>query len=505
MNASRGFLSFTLALLSVVALAAPAAAQATFGDLTGRVTDAQKSAVPGAAVTVRNEGTGLTRTTTSGDQGDYTLTQLPPGSYTVTAELSGFKKSIVREMQVVVGTRATLNFELEVGTLEEAVDVVASAALIETTRSDLSGVVTEEEVASLPMLNRTFAGLSIIMPEARPVGNFDPTKTRIGNFAMSGGDGRQLDVNVDGGDNKDNVVGSLIQNFAYESIQEFEVLQHRWTAESGRSVGGVVNVITKSGTNQLRGSAFGSYRGDNTRKMDFFELQRKAADNTFEKADFTRQEFGGSIGGPIARDEVFFFGAIERFRERSQNVVTQSAFTQLNAIPGASVLSTIPTPYDDTLLTVKADWQMGAGQRLFGRLAYQDQSSPNDQIPVPATSDLNNGNTNTTRNYDFVAGHQASLGSSRLNQFNFHFQNFTNEILPNVTDVAFLDFPSVDSSPNANTPQQTTSTKYQFRNDFSQLSGAHSLKFGTNYIYTQLGGYFYFGASGYTVRWFDDP
>ena len=116
------------------------------------------------------------------------------------------------------------------------------------------------------------------MPEARPVGNFDPTKTRIGNFAMSGGDGRQLDVNVDGGDNKDNVVGSLIQNFAYESIQEFQVLQHRWTAESGRSVGGVVNVISKSGTNQLRGSAFGSYRGDNTRTMDFFELQRQDAD-----------------------------------------------------------------------------------------------------------------------------------------------------------------------------------------------------------------------------------
>ena len=138
------------------------------------------------------------------------------------------------------------------------------------------------------MLNRTFAGLSIIMPEARPVGNFDPTKTRIGNFAMSGGDGRQLDVNVDGGDNKDNVVGSLIQNFAYESIQEFQVLQHRWTAESGRSVGGVVNVISKSGTNQLRGSLFGSYRGDDTRTMDFFEKQRQAADSDASRRPSSR-------------------------------------------------------------------------------------------------------------------------------------------------------------------------------------------------------------------------
>jgi hypothetical protein len=501
----RVFVRTTLTLLCCLSIAATSAAQSLTGEITGRVLDSSGLGAPGATVTATNVATGLERSTTTGGEGDYTIPLLPPGTYTVSAELSGFKKALASDITITVGMRRTLPFELQVGALTEQVNVSAESSLVETTRSDVAGVVSEREIASLPLLNRTFAGLSIIMPEARPVGNFDPTKTRIGNFAMSGGDGRQLDVNVDGGDNKDNVVGSLIQNFAYESIQEFEVLQHRWTAESGRSVGGVVNVITKSGTNQLRGSAFGSYRGDKTRTMDFLELQRRAADPTFEKADFTRQEFGGSIGGPISRDELFFFGALERFRERSQNIVTQTAFTQLSAIPGASVLSTIPTPYDDTLLTVKADWQMGAGQRLFGRLAYQDQSSPNDQIPVPATSDLNNGNTNSTRNYDFVAGHQASLGSSRLNQFNFHYQNFTNEILPNVTGVPFLDFPSVDSGPNANTPQQTTSTKYQFRNDFTQLSGAHSLKFGGNYIYTQLGGYFYFGASGYTVRWFDDP
>jgi outer membrane receptor protein involved in Fe transport len=505
MNASRVFFRFTLALLSVVALAAPAAAQATFGDITGRVLDAQKTAVPGATVTVRNEGTGLTRTTTTGGEGDYTLTQLPPGAYTVTAELQGFKKSVIREVQIDVGTRATLNVELAVGALEEAIDVVASAALIETTRSDLSGVVTEEEVASLPMLNRTFAGLSIIMPEARPVGNFDPTKTRIGNFAMSGGDGRQLDVNVDGGDNKDNVVGSLIQNFAYESIQEFQVLQHRWTAESGRAVGGVVNVISKSGSNQFRGSAFGSFRSDGTRRADFFEEQREAADPSFQKADFSREEYGGSIGGPIIKDKLFFFGALEKFNETSENLVTQSALTQLQAIPGADVLSAIPTPYDDLLATAKIDWNPAPNHSFFARFAYQDLSSPNDQIPVPATTDLNNGNTNNTTNYDFVASHTWTMGGNRINQFAFHFQDFKNEILPNVTGVPLLDFPSVDTGPNVNTPQQTLSKKYQFRNDFTFQADKHALKFGANYIYTQLGGFFYFGASGYTVSWFDDP
>ena len=494
-----------IVLYCALLLVAPAAAQTTTGEITGRVLDSAGLGVPGVTVTATNQATGLVRPTVTAGEGDYTIPLLPPGTYTVTAELTGFKKASAADITITVGMRRSLPFELQVGTLSETVQVSADSSIIETTRSDVAGVVTEREIASLPLLNRTFAGLSIVMPEARPVGNFDPTKTRIGNFAMSGGDGRQLDVNVDGGDNKDNVVGSLIQNFAYESIQEFEVLQHRWTAESGRSVGGVVNVITKSGTNNLRGSAFGSYRGDNTRRMDFFELQRRAADSTFEKADFTRQEFGGSIGGPISRDELFFFGALERFRERSQNVLTQTAFAQLSAIPDGNVDSAIPTPYDDTLFTAKIDWQAGTTQRMFGRLAYQNQSSPNDQIPVPATADLNNGNSNKTRNYDFVAGHQLTLGSNRLNQFNFHMQDFSNEILPNVTGVALLDFPSVDTGPNANTPQQTTSRKYQFRNDFAQQAGSHALKFGTNYIYTQLGGYFYFGASGYTARWFDDP
>lgn len=478
-------------------------AQATDGEITGVVLDPARAAVPGVTVTATNNGTALTRSLTTDGAGNFLISQLPPGIYTVTAELTGFKKGVANEIEVTVGTRRTVSFELEVGQLTEIVAVTAETVMT-TTSSDISGVVTSREIANLPMLNRTFAGLTIIMPEARPVGNFDPTKTRIGNFAMSGGDGRQLDVNVDGGDNKDNVVGSLIQNFAYESIQEFQVLQHRWTAESGRSVGGVVNVISKSGTNQLRGSLFGSHRGDETRRMDFFEKQRKEANPNFEKASFARQELGGSVGGPIRRDRLFFFGAVERFRERSTNLPTQAALTQLAAIPGA-VAEVIPTPYDDTLGTVKVDWQPARNQAVFWRFAVQDQSSPNDQIPVPATSDLNNGNTNNTTNYDLVGSHTWTLGTSRLNQLNLHVQDFKNEILPNVTGVPFLDFPSVDTGPNANTPQQTTVRKYQFRDDFTWFNRQHAMKFGTNYIYTKLGGYFYFGASGYTAGWFDDP
>ena len=508
MSTTRWRIAQVLALVSFVLLPSQsntAWAQATTGEITGRVVDTTGAAVAGTTVTARQEGTGVTRTAKTNTSGDYLLTQLPPGRYAVTAELTGFKTATIPSVEVNVGSRLTLPMTLEVGQRTETLTVSAGTPLIETTRSDISGVVTPIEIQNLPVLNRTFASLAIVMPEARPVGNFDPTKTRIGNFAMSGGDGRQLNVNVDGGDNKDNVVGSLIQNFAYESIQEFQVLQHRWTAESGRSVGGVVNVISRSGTNTLKGSAFTNYRSDGTRALDFFEEQRQAATPGFTKPDFSRGEFGGSLGGPIVQSRMFYFGALERFRERSNNPLTQASFSQLEAIPGADVVSTIPTPYDDTLLTVKSDWLVGVNRTMFARYAWQSASSPNDQIPVPATADLNNGNSNKTRNSSFVLSDTWTLAPSWLNQFSFHFQDFNNEILPNVTGVPLMQFPTVTTGPNGNTPQQTTLRKYQFRDDVSWQRGAHSFKMGANYIYTDMGGYFYFGSSGYTVAWFDDP
>jgi hypothetical protein len=360
--------------------------------------------------------------------------------------------------------------------------VTTEAALIETTKSDIAGVVTPTEIQSLPLLNRTFAALSVVMPEARPVGNFDPTKARMGSVAMSGGDGRQLDVNVDGGDNKDNVVGSLLQNFAYESIQEFQVLQHRWTAESGRAVGGVINVITKSGNNTLRGSLFGNGRNQDTRAHDFFENQLRARTPDFEKPSFSRQEFGGSIGGPIRQDNLFYFGAIERFRERQNTPVRAAAIPHLEALQnvmGITAVSEIPQPYDDTLLSVKVDHRLSDRQTMSYRYSQQNNSSPNDQVGSPANTDLTGGNTTTNDLYSFLVNHTFTLGPTRLNQFSFHVQDFLNEKL-SVTDTPNIVFPTVQTGANVNVPQATSVRKWQFRNDFTWHAGSHSLQSGVN-------------------------
>ena len=290
---NRWTLSTVMALVLIPSLAA---AQATTGEITGRVEDSAGAIVPGVTVTAENRDTGFMRSTLTNGEGDYLIALLPPGRYNVGAELQGFKRAVRENVLVSVGTRLTLHLLLEVGGVTEQVLVTATTPLIDTTRSEIAGVVTARDIANLPALNRTFANLAMTMPEARPAGGFDPTKTRVGNFAMNGGDGRQLDVNVDGGDNKDNVVGSLLQNFAYESIQEFQVLQHRWSAEAGRAVGGVVNVISKSGTNDLRGSGFFTFRNDDFVAKDFFQ-ERGAV-----KPPFQRREYGGSVGGPLLRD-----------------------------------------------------------------------------------------------------------------------------------------------------------------------------------------------------------
>jgi hypothetical protein len=480
-------------------LTVSALAQVTTGDITGRATDTSGAGVPNATVTARNKATGQTRSAQTNGDGEYSLTQLPPGVYEITAEAGNFSKSLIKDFELNVGAKSTVNFELKPGQITETVEVTAETTGIETTQSELGKTITPVEVQNLPIINRTFANLAIVAPEARPVGTFDPTKTRVGTVAFSGGDGRQVDVNVDGGDDKDNVVGSLLQNFAYESIQEFQVLQHRWTAESGRSVGGVVNVISKSGSNQLHGSAFLNYRNQSLRARDFFEKQGNST-----KPKYNREEYGGSLGGPILKDRLFFFAAYEQFRERQDLLINPSLLPQIAAIPGVTASPTIPTPYDDHLLTAKIDHTISSRQSMAYRFSFQKNASPNDQVDPAQPSDLTGGNTNNNILYSLVVNHNYTFSGSKLNQFVFQFQDFKNEIL-GVTSNPNITFPSVQTGANVNVPQQTKERKYQFRDDFSLQSGNHGLKFGVNYIYTKLTGFFFFGANGYQIIFFDDP
>lgn len=494
-------------------LAVPAFAQVSTGDITGRITDTSNAIVPGASVSARSVNTNFSRTTVTNGEGEYFISLLPPGIYEVKAEMKGFAITIQKAVEVNVGAKVHVDFQLKPASVSETITVSEEAQLVEATKSEIGGVVSPREVQNLPLVTRSFASLAYIIPEATPANSYDPTKTRTGSISIAGGDGRNVSINVDGGNNKDNVVGGLLQNYTIEGIQEFNVQTHRFGAESAHSQGGVINVITKSGTNQFHGSGFGFFRDRTLRQQDFFENQTEAkklcggSGQQECKPTFNRQQFGGSAGGPIIKDKLFIFGAFEHTRERSDNLVDPTLAPEIKLVPSAQFVSTIPTPFDDTEYTIKSDYNFSDRQHFSFRYAQQNNSTPNDQVSVPADTDLTGGNTDNNDYYDLVVNHSFTLSPTKINQFTFHFQNFVNKIL-GVTTNPNIIFPSLPDGigANVNVPQETDIRKWQFKDDFSFILGHHNLKIGIDETYmSKLGGFFFFGANGFQITFFDDP
>jgi len=492
-----------------------ALAQVNTGQINGTVKDPSQAVVPNALVTVANTDTGLTRSTRSGNSGDFVLFLLSPGTYDLRVEAQGFAALQQKGIVVSVGQQLSLNLNLQPGSISETVTVTGEPALIETTRSELGGSVSPLEMRGLPILDRNFAGLTLVVPGVRPAESFDPTKSRTGNMSLNGGDGRQFDINVDGADNKDNVVGGLLQNFTLEGIHEFNIVTNRYSAESGRTVGGVINVVTKSGTNTPHGSLFGLFQNSTLNKIDHF-----TAEQNFPKPVFHRYHFGGSAGAPLVRNKLFVFGAYEQKREPGSISVEPSAFRELSLFPLAQPVASLPFSYTDHLVTVKIDHLISDRQNMSYRYGRERWINPNDQLGTPFVADASQTTNNINQFHDFNVQHNFSVSPTKVNSFNAHFQDFVNAIVAEPKRTFTLPvagggaatnpeiiFPSLaEIGQNVNVPQQTLIRKYQFRDDFSWVHDRHSMRFGVNYIYlAKLGGSFFFGANGYQIFFWDDP
>ena len=291
----------------VVIFSAPARAQQTTGTITGRLVDSQGSAVPGVTVTGRNVQTGFMRAGVTDGEGIYRLTALPVGTYDLTAELQGFTKLESKGIVVNVGQTLDIDMTLKLASVQETVTVNAETPLIETSSSSVGGVVDVHRIESLPLNGRQFANLAATIPGVGLGFHSDPTKSSQFSPQIGGGNGRNVNYQIDGGDNNDDTVGGLLQLFPLEAIQEFNFVTQRYKAEYGRSNGGVMNIVTKSGTNNFSGSAFSLFRDKSLNSQTHSEIVSNAP-----KADYRRYQFGGSFGGPIAQNRAFFFGAVER-------------------------------------------------------------------------------------------------------------------------------------------------------------------------------------------------
>jgi outer membrane receptor protein involved in Fe transport len=460
-------------LVLACALAGPAAmAQQTTGNINGRIVDAQGAAVPGVTVTGRNTQTGFVRTDVSDAEGIYRLTALPVGIYDITAELQGFSKFEARAIVLSVAQTLDVNIALKVASVQESITVSGATPLIESASSSVGGVVDVGRIENLPLNGRQFANAAITIPGVGLGFHSDPTKSTQFSPQIAGGNGRNVNYQIDGGDNNDDTVGGLLQLFPLEAIQEFNFVTSRYKAEYGRSNGGVMNIITKSGTNDLRGSWFTLMRDDALNAKTENEKRSRV-----DKQDYRRWQYGGSVGGPILLDRMHYFGAYERTQQDTFQVVDT-----LGLFPGEDGIYT--TPYRENLLTGKMTAQATATQYLAVRYGRNTNSQPygaDPQIPPSGWGTSTNTFNSINLNHNWV------LGGSRLNEAIFQYADFANAISANSLDPQ-ISFPNgVSIGQNGNTPQQTQQKKWQFRDDFSwTVTGmgglGHAFKAGVNYI-----------------------
>jgi len=334
-NSSLGFAPrvapFLVACLALVALflPRPAHAQAVTCTILGTVTDGSGAAVPGATVTLTNSGTGLVRSVTTNSAGEFAAPQLPTGTYSVTAELSGFKKAAVGNAHVGVDQKIRVDFKLEIGAMTEVVTIQAEAPLLQTNSSELGATVVEEQIERLPLNGRNFVMLTRTVPGVlRPVpgGNIDGGGSlawRAGSgFSANGQRPRDNNYLLDGVDNNETWLQTVVTFPSVEALDEFKLQTSTYSAEFGKSLGGVVNLQIKSGTNKYHGDLYDFMRNDALDANNWFNNRAGRA-----KPDFKQHQFGATLGGPIISNQTFFFIDYQGLR--------------LNQ--GQTYLSTVPT------------------------------------------------------------------------------------------------------------------------------------------------------------------
>jgi hypothetical protein len=479
-------IAILLLLISQVALA-----QTSAGALGGRVADETGASLPGVTVTASNASTGFTRSVVTGSDGAYRFPSIPIGTYSVTADLSGFTSVTTRNVEINVATERTINIALKQASVKEQITVTAAAPLVETSPS-VGTTISQREMENLPLNGRQFANLGSLAPGTSLSVNSDPTKPGQLTIALNGGSGRNVNFVVDGGDNTDDTIGGALQNYNIEAVQEFKIQTQQYKAEYGRTTGGVLTVVTKTGTNDFDGSAYEFYRDKSLNEETTTEK-----DTGSGKSPYRRNQYGAAFGGPIVKDRAHFFITGERLNRKTNYVVdTGGIYPSLDG-------SVVATPFKDDLLTGKISGDINPRQFLQVRYGYQKNTDIYGASPVATPSSLG---TLTNKYRSFLIGHTWQLGSDKVNEATFQNTHFTNAILA-VSNDPFLFYPSgVSVGQNINTPQTTLQTKRQYKDDFSwttTLGGRRNdFKIGANYIDEPvLGGDFSTGLAGqYTLK-----
>src|SRR5713226_5629447 len=296
-------------VLGFALMPSPVAAQAVTGTILGTVRDSSGGALPGANVTLLNQDTGFSRTVTCDSSGEYTAPLMPTGNYTVTGEISGFKKVSLANVRLGVDQKVRADLKLDIGQMSESVTIQAETPLIQTNSSDLGATIANQQIEALPLNGRNFVSLTRTIPGVlRPppgatIDGAGSVAWRAGSgFSANGHRARDNNYLLDGVDNNETWLQTVVIFPSVDALDEFKMQTSTYSAEFGKSLGGVVNIQIKSGGNQVHGNAFEFLRNDRFDANNFFNNRAGRA-----KPDFKQHQFGATLGGPIVKDRTFFF------------------------------------------------------------------------------------------------------------------------------------------------------------------------------------------------------
>jgi outer membrane receptor protein involved in Fe transport len=459
--------SALIAILGAFNLDASAQQSAT-ATVSGVVQDSNGALVTGAQVIVTQKATGISRNTTSNGDGFFAITNLPAGTYEMKVQAKGFAENIIPNINLQVGQTFNLEVPMAV-TVQETVtlDDRFNYDLVNTSTAVVDGVIRDFEIESLPLNGRNFLELALLIPGNSPAPNFDPTKSNTVVISSAGQLGRGGNVTVDGADDNDDVVGGQVQNISQEAVQEFQIATNRFSAQLGRSGSSVINIVTKSGSNEYHGSGSFYFRNK--------ALQGLPA--TFDRGlgqtpPFDRQQYAFTLGGPIQKDRAWFFGSIEY---RNQD---GAALVGLRDLATRTIKRTFAAaPLNDLLSTERLDWQASDQDHLFFRYSLQreDDVAPSTLDRAIGSASQRQGSVNNT--HSLLANYTRVLNPRTVNSFNFSFSTFFNDIEP-VTPGPQLTFPSIQDGASFRVPQSTKQRRLQFADTLSLVRGNHTLNFG---------------------------
>lgn len=475
----RAFLSIVSVFL--LSFAAFAQSQATTGTIQGTIVDPNGAIINGASVTVKNTETGFERTVSSNSDGFFSAPLLPLGKYRVSTTASGFSETVLENVQVSVGQTLFLKIEMKIGGGVTTVDITAEGEGVEVTRTELSTQINERSVENLPINRRDFSRFALLTPGVSIVQGPDGDEITI-----NGQRGIQNNVSIDGADANNPFFGEQrggqrpAFTISLESVKEFQVVPVGASAEFGRSSGGFINVVTKSGTNEFSGAAFLFYRNQKLSSQN-----PDAVDAGLPVEDFRNYQFGGNIGGPIRKDRAFFFIAYERNDGQSEkpNFIDPVLANIFSTRFGSEEQGIIERTNIADVLLGKVDINLNRSNLLTLRHNFSRAEQVNGTFDVPTWGISANGRE-TSKSNSFIAQLVTSFSANLLNEFRFQWAKeerprfYDGPDLPDTTIGTFDGSISYRFGRPFFLPVPSDDTRFQFTDNFTVIRGNHTVKFG---------------------------